>query len=306
MSDTHAVYGVTVPTPVPVLPSELAGQHVLVLPASADVEVLARAWFPGAAWDVPLTSGTVESPGRGGLLRRRSAESATTRPGLLRISVGADLTGPHPYPRAAAGLLAGDVQLYALSGSTTDQLVVGWLTAAARRVGGQVVPADRSVVIAPDPATAVNLTVWSGLALSADEMVAPVRSGLAGARLGAAQQTGPAGEGPAPSRLTAEFSYDGALVVTAGPRETMPIALADATWGPLGPWAYEVAWRPPDPRELTEQQPSHVHVVARGRVSPVVARVARGIWRRVSGTVVDDAGFVVPADELDARTSTLA
>ena len=50
-----------------------------------------------------------------------------------------------------------------------------------------------------------------------------------------------------------------------------------------------------DPEELRTEQPSPLHVIARPRVQPSIARVAAALWRGAGGTVVDSGGFLVPS-----------
>ena len=67
----------------------------------------------------------------------------------------------------------------------------------------------------------------------------------------------------------------GALTLTAQRRNAVPVAVAAQQWGEHGPWTYAVTWVPPDPSELTAEQPSRLHLIARNRVAPVVARATR-------------------------------
>ena len=288
---------------------------MLAVPAGTDVFELARAWFAHAGWDVPPTTGelTVVTRAGGGRFRGGGGGSALApRLGRLRLTATSALVGPHPHAKAADGLLARDVDLYALDQQVDDVVVLGWMTAAARRTGGAVVSADRTAVIAPDPAAAVALTLWSGVAMGPDELVPVVRPALVGARLGSPQPAGPVpADGPAPTdgpigcTLAATFEYDGTVLVTAGRRDEVPVALASLTWGLHGPWAYHVSWLPLDLEELDEAQPSRLHVIARSRIAPVVARAMRALWSHMGGAVIDDGGFLVSTGELSERSSNL-
>jgi len=293
--------------PVPTLPSELDGRHVLAVPAGTDALELARAWFVAAAWDVPPATGELSTvPRAGGGRFRGGGEVRQPRLGQLRMTATSTLVGPHPYTRTTEGLLARDVDLYALHQHVDDVVVLGWMTAAARRTGGAVVPADRTSVIAPDPAAAVALTLWTSVAIGPDELLPLVRPALVGARLGPPQPAGPApADSPVGSTLTAAFEYDGTVLVTAGPRDEVPVALSALGWGPHGPWAYQVSWLPLDPDALDDVQPSRLHVIARSRIAPVVARAVRALWSNVGGAVVDDGGFLVSVGELSERSSNL-
>ncbi|HEY0117761.1 MAG TPA: hypothetical protein VGC04_03170, partial [Cellulomonas sp.] len=200
----------------------------------------------------------------------------------------------------AQGLPDRDLDLYALDPQVSDPLVLGWMTAAARRTGGAVVSADRAQLIVPDAASAVDLTLWTGAVVPSGDLVSAVRPFLAGSR------PGPVRELPGGAyTLTSRFEFDGALTVTAQPRDAVPVAVASQRWGEQGPWTYAVTWVPPDPTELTSEQPSRLHLIARSRVAPVVARAAWAMLRVAGGVVVDDGGFPVTADDLARRGTTL-
>ncbi len=301
--NARSVYGWDVPGPE--LPSDLDGCHALAIPAGEDVRTLAAAWFADAGWEVfPLApeQASQESHGRG----RSGIPMAQSRPGRLRLAGHTALVGPvrlHTEEARAEGLPERELDLYGLPASVTDPVALGWLTAAARRTGGAVVSADRSQVIVPDQGTAVDLTLWSGAKLTASELVATVRPFLAGARVDQAQALIGAGDGA--FSVEARFEFDGALTFIAQPRDAVPVAVAAVEWGVHGPWTYYVAWVPPDPTELTAEQPSRLHLIARSRVSPVLARVVRALLQSAGGVVVDDGGFPVGPDELTRRAATL-
>jgi hypothetical protein len=280
------------------LPSELDGCHALALPAGEDVHALAVAWFATSAWEVyPIDAE------QGEVDRRSRTQEQSPRPGRLRLTARAALTGPWRIPADSArglGLPDRDLDLFALDPRLADPLVLGWMTAAARRAGGGVLSADRRQAIVPDPASAVDLTLWSGTAVPSGELVAAVRSVLAGARMRPVEQL--SGGGYA---VTARFEYDGALALTVQPRDAVPVAVAASAWGDQGPWTYQVSWVPPDASELTVEQPSRPHLIARSRVTPVVARAARTMQQVAGGVVVDDGGFPVTADDLTRRAATL-
>jgi hypothetical protein len=285
--------------PGPVLPSDLDGYHALALPAGADVRELAAAWFSDAGWEVFPLSPDLPPSGAGygsGFLTPES------RPGRLRLSGSATLVGPWHLRADDArdgGLPDRDLDLYGLPPQVADPLALGWLTATARHAGGAVVSADRTLAVVPDPAAAVDLTLWSGAVVPAPDLVATVRPYLAGARMD--QPRVVADAGPGAFAVTGRFEFDGALTVAAQRRDAVPVAVAAQEWGAHGPWTYQVSWIPPDPAELEAEQPSRLHVIARSRVAPVVARVARAMWQAAGGVVVDDGGFPVPDDELARR-----
>ncbi len=290
--------------PAPVLPTDLDDCHVLAIPSGTDVRALAVAWFVGGTWDafpVAADPAAVAAPPERRF--RAAAPETLSRPGRLRLTAHAGLVGPWPWSvrqARAQGLPDRDLDLYALDRHVSDPLVLGWMTAAARRSGGAVISADRRQVIAPDAGAAVDLTLWTGTVLSSADLVATVRPLLAGSRLGKVEQQ-PDGS----YSVTSRFEFDGALTVTAQRRNAVPVAVAGLQWGEHGPWTYTVAWVPPDPAELAAEQPSRTHVIARTRVSPVVARAARAVLGAAGGVVVDDGGFPVSEDELTQRGTTL-
>ncbi|MDC7122568.1 hypothetical protein OMK64_13585 [Cellulomonas fimi] len=313
-----------------VIPAPLVGRHVLLLPAGTDVRPLAAAWFPGAAWDrQPLDPGERPAAARPTGARFRGIVVEAPRPttGLLRLDATAALDGPvrlgEPVARAL-GLGARELDAWTLvTGAEPDaaadpdaavparsgrhELAEGWTVAAARRVAGAVLPADGSRVVAPDPAAAVDLTLWSSLPLAPQDVVPLVRPALAGARIGPADAPAPSAADPTaqPFSVSAAFEYDGVVTIRASRAREVPLVLSTVDQRQYGTWAYHVAWQPTDPTQLLAEQPSQLHLIARSRVTPSVARVAATLWRVAGGTVVDSGGFVVTPDELVDRSRDL-
>ena len=300
------------------LPGDLDGRHVLVVPRGTDLATLATAWFPDAAWTrQPVSAAEASASARpmtGARFRGITAEAVAPTPGLLRLDASASLEGPTAASRDdahAVGLASQDLDLYALvpaeQGAPLD-LVYGWMSAAARRAAGAIVPADRVRAVVPDPWSAVDLTLWSAVPLSAQDALPLIRPAMTGARVGPTDiphpQQSEDSAGPPTFSVTATFEYDGALTVRTGRSREVPVALSRLDWREYGPWSYQVTWQPPEPAELLDEHPSQLHVIARSRVQPSVARVAAALWRAVGGTVVDSGGFVVPPDELRDRATT--
>ncbi|WP_315096254.1 hypothetical protein [uncultured Cellulomonas sp.] len=297
------------------LPGDLDGRHVLVVPRGTDLVALASAWFPEAAWTrQPVSAAEASASARpmtGARFRGITAEAAAPTPGLLRLDASAALEGPTPAGRddaQAIGLATHELDLYALvptdAGAPLD-LVYGWMSAAARRAAGAIVPADRTHAVAPDPWSAVDLTLWSPVPLSAQDALPLIRPAMTGARVGPTDvpQQSQGAAGPPTFSVTATFEYDGSLTVRTGRSREVPVALSRLDWREYGPWSYHVSWQPPQPEELHNDHPSQLHLIARSRVQPSVARVAATLWRAVGGTVVDSGGFVVPPDELRDRAT---
>jgi hypothetical protein len=299
------------------LPVGLTDRHVLVVPSGADVLALAAAWFPEAAWSrLPVRAGAA---GRmtGARFRGMAAQPTGGAADLLRIDDASALEGPTPLGAATArelGLGQRDVEAYALvpadpstplQGAALD-LVTGWLVAAARRTRGAILPADRSRVVLPDPGAAVDLTLWSAVPMSAHEVAPLIRPALHGARIGAGDVPSQSQAAEGTFAITAVFEYDGAVSVRAARSADVPMVLSTLDWREYGPWAYHVVWQPTTPDELTMDQPSPLHVIARQRVSPGIARAAAALWRAAGGAVVDSGGFLVSPDELRERASNIA
>ena len=298
------------------LPRELDGRNVLVVPHGTDVVVLAAAWFPDASWTrepVSAAEAARSRPMTGARFRGISSLVTEPAPGLLRLNGAASLEGPTTAGRAeahAAGLAAPEVDLYALVPAdprASLELVYGWMAAAARRAGGSIVPADRAQVVVPDPGSAVDLTLWSPTPLSAQDALPLVRPAMTGARVGPTDvphpQQSEGNAGPPTFSVTATFEYDGAITVRSGRSTEVPVALSRLDWREYGPWSYHVTWIPPQPEELRLEHPSQLHLIARSRVEPSVARIAAALWRAVGGTVVDTGGFIVPPAELQGRVT---
>jgi hypothetical protein len=198
----------------------------------------------------------------------------------------------------ASGLpMSGPLDLFALDGEVSAQ-VRGWCIAAARHTGGAVVPANRGQAMAPDPASAVDLTLWSPEPLAPAEVLAVVRPAMVGARVQPTELPTPAGGGPQPCAVTAMFDYDGEVTLESGRSSDVPLVLSTLGWREYGPWAYRVTWQTPD-----DDADSPLAAIARQRVAPTLARVVVALLAAAGGTVVDPGGFVVSPDELARRSA---
>ncbi|WP_156044202.1 hypothetical protein [Cellulomonas sp. HZM] len=286
------------------LPAELDGMHVLALPPGADVVALARAWFGDARWErEPVAAVRVARPMTGARFRGIAVqEEQPGVQGLLRLDEEAALVGPVPLPATHEH---GPRDLYGLEhvGQAALDRAAGWMTATARHVGGLVLPADRVRAIAPDPEARIDLTLWTAIPMTTADVVPLVRPALSGARLSPVDVPAPPGGAPQPFTITAAYEYDGAVRLRMHRPRATPVALQAVDWREHGPWAYEVSWQPLEPGELTTETPSPLHVIARQRVAPSIARVTSALWRACGGTVLDGGGFVVTPDELRDRAS---
>lgn len=324
---------------VPALvPAEHTSDHVLVVPRPVDgaggpghdLPGLAGAWFDDVAW---LSAPTAAGPSRTGGGARFHGVRAAARPtaGVLRLGEEHRATGPFPLDAVAADALGcahpadawalgradgaldargvrpaahddrdGISRAFAAALPVGEELrLVGWAVAVARRTSGLLL-ADGRQVLRPDPAAAVDLSVWPARPVPAGELLEVVRAVVATSTLEAV----PGGPG---HRVLARTPYDGDLVVTQQAVGGLPRALATRPW-PDGPPATPVrlAWRPQDPYELQVSDPSGLHVIARDRARALLAKVATLLHGRAGGAVVDDAGFEVAARELELRRATPA
>jgi len=287
----------------PEFPSRLSGEPLLALAPGAPVLELARAWFPEAGWEqVPVSAAHVRlrpRPGVVGRFRAAVPEEPAAEPGRLRLVGETLLEGPHPVtgPTAHSGGLppqAFDVFLVRGDGPA-DPVVMAWLAAAARRTGGAVVLPEGGVMV-PDPSSALTMTVWSPRAVDADACLAVLRPALSGSRLTVAPTVG--SEAWA---FTARYEYDGSVRVSLARSTELPLVLATVDPGAFGVFGYRVAWSPPGVDGVEPDASLPLHAIARSRVAPSMARAVLALDGAVGGTVIDEGGFVVDADELAER-----
>ncbi|WP_415803522.1 hypothetical protein, partial [Isoptericola cucumis] len=208
---------------------------------------------------------------------------------LDRLDGGHDARGPQP---ATYDDPDGIARAFAAGLPERGELeVVRWAVAAARRAGG-VLLADGREALRPDPSSGVDLTLWTSRVLTPADLLAAVRTLVATAR---PAQDGSVG---ADYRVVAATPYDGATVVDVVRAEGWPRPVVGEQGRAV---AYRVRWEPQDAEELLVERPSGVHLIARARTRVLHARLAQELCRRVGGTVVDDDGFVVTPQALDAR-----
>ncbi|MEL7977409.1 hypothetical protein AAG589_16220 [Isoptericola sp. F-RaC21] len=317
---------------VPALvPAEHTSDHVLVVPrpdgaaADHDLTELAAAWFDDVRWLSAPSSATPSRPAGGarfhgvraaprpaaGVLRL-GEEHRATGPFLLDAAAAAALGCAHPADAWALGRADGALDVrggrpavhddrdgvaraFAAALPVGEELrLVGWAVAVARRVSGLLL-ADGRQVLRPDPGASVDLSVWPGRPVPAGELLEVARAVVATATLEAA----PGGAG---HRVLARTPYDGDLVATPEAARGLPRALATHPWPDGAPaTVLRLAWRPQDPYELQVADPSGLHVIARDRARGLLARLAALLHERAGGAVVDDAGFVASAADLEQR-----
>lgn len=341
--------------------------HLLVLPGDVgpeEVETLAASRFPRAAWEREPTAAPPRPSGGA-----RGLRVTTPPPGILRLSRHSTLIGPFLVDRSVAtavGVPASAGQAYLVQapvergdrpwpgGGDRDGLrrafpdglpvrdeerTVAWLIAAARRLGGALrtrpVGTTPSNLLVPDPAAAVDLTVWTDIWLEPEAAITVMRQALPRARLNlpTGEWSGPpAGAGdlvvPGTESLTraqrrhlhavaeaqdlrtlsdpppmegygalADLDLDGIIALEIGGETRVPPVIAQVPWAADGAVTYRVRWEPPDLADRESEVPSIQHRVARGRATPLVIALARAVHKAVGGEITDEMDFIVdPAD----------
>ncbi|KZM33570.1 hypothetical protein [Oerskovia enterophila] len=318
------------------VPEMYSSDHLLALPRSRGVarpgiEALATAWFPEAGWVSEPSSGPAERPMAGARFRGVVPDDVR-RPGVLRLTEGVEVVGPFvvPAPQSLALDLASSVaELWAVrvAHRSRDRLpaevddrdglarvfaaglpddvelrVLRWMVAAARKVGGTLF-VDGAVPLAPEPAAAVDLTLYSAQALTPDAALGSLQTVVPGARVVEVVER--------PDRLIdyaldGETAYDGALRVVVRKVDVVPAVLGALDWREYGPFAYRMSWVPADPYELEVEEPSGLHLIARSRMRASVARLASVLQGRAAGVLVDDGGFEVTSAEVDERIAAVS
>lgn len=342
----------------PLDPAE-ARHHLLALPGDVvheEVKVLAWTRFPRSV------DGATNDTGR----RDRRTTTLTRTIRLSRLST---LVGPYGVDADASrslGLPSSTGIVYALrapvergeppwpeSGDRNgfgrafpaglpvrdEARVLDWALAVARRLGGGLRTAGLgdhpATLLVPDPAAAVDLTVWSDVWLDPDDALAVVRQAVPRASLNLPStpwQGPPAGIGEAPvpgaevltpeqraavhaaadaydlAALTdpapmqaygalADLDVDGMLALEVRGEPEPPPVIAGLPWAARGAITYLVRWEPEDLDELESEHPPPAYRVARSRATPLVVAIARALHRTVGGEVTDMMGFIVdPAD----------
>ncbi|GAB2462624.1 hypothetical protein [Xylanimonas ulmi] len=340
-----------------------------------EVEVLALSRFATTRWevvprdlpgaDVPM--GRMAGPGEPGVLRvsRHTTLTGPYAPAGRGFDAGLpsgtamvfDVVCPRerwPDPPPAEGGDKDGIARAFPAGvpNREEDRVITWLIAACRRLGGAVrldvagmwddpAPAAAArvgagVVLTPDPASAVDLTLYSDVWLdpqACHRVIQSVHPRAVLATEGAPYQGPPPGIAELPlypgdtmdpqerRRLHAaaddwdiaalqephvldgfgvvvDLGHDGYLAVEVIGAETVPPLLRDLPWTRGGCVSYRVHWDPPDLIEANRERPPHSHLVARKRAAELVARVARALWDAAGGEIADESDFLVDPDDL--------
>lgn len=339
--------------------ADLFERHLLGVPddvQSFEIEALALSRFPAARWEA--------QPAEHG-----AAGAARLDPGVLRTSRHTVIRGPYA-PVAADGSTLGfgplvsmvyDVQCPRERGAAPYQgggdrdglarvfadglpvreewRVVSWLVAVARRLGGSVsfsVGDDRRSLTVPDPAVAVDVTIYSGVWLDPDAALSVCRATSPGASfssLGTPWEGPPSTTGIIPalsdSPLTPEqlaalhdradafdveamanppalsgygvevdLGRDGLVTVEVGGVQHVPLVLKGYPWAAEGAVTYLVRWTPEDLVDWQREVPSFDLRRSRTRAAGVVARLTRAVHGAVGGVVVDQDEFLLDPEDL--------
>lgn len=335
-----------------------ARHHLLALPVDVvheEVLALARSRFPRAVDEGAATGGTPQPRSR------RTTPSLRT----IRLSRLSTLVGPYGLQQdeaRALGLPGSAGAVYALRApvergdppwpESGDRLgfgrafpdglpvrdearVLDWALAVARRLGGSLRTAPGAggrpgTLLQPEPAAAVDLTVWSDVWLEPEAALTVMRQAVprAGLNLPTTAWPGPPqqiGQQPVPGAevLTAEqraavhaaadefdlatladpapmhaygaladLDVDGILALEVGTEEP-PVVVAALPWATNGAVSYRVRWEPADLDDLESERATPAHRIARSRVRPLVVAVTRALHRKVGGEVTDMMGFAV-------------
>jgi hypothetical protein len=214
--------------------------------------------------------------------------------------------------------------------------MVDFLLAVARRLCGAARFADSGVVLEPDPASAVDLTVYSNVWLDVEAGLTLARKvnpdfetamNVAHFRVPAADDvditllnlTDVLGEDErrdlhraaaavdtkstagTPSlsgyALRAGLKPGGFVWVEIGGAPT-PHALERLDWAAAGVISYTIGWVPPEPEGLLEEFPSERHIAQRTLAATLIDRVASAIHSCVGGVIADADGFAVSPTDL--------
>ncbi|MFT4286208.1 hypothetical protein [Nocardioides sp.] len=271
-----------------------ARSQALVLPADADVLGLAQAWFPEAEWITVPETRQPKPQLVGARFGKVAAAKPAVVPGLLRLTWGSRLQGPHGLDvlPATSALPDGLARVFLLDHDETEPepRLTGWLYAVARHTGGVVV-VDGTVVGSASAATTISL--YAAEPLAAEVALTLVRSAAPMARPAA-----PSAE--LPYRITVPSEFDGVIDIVAGRAAELPVSLLRLDASDYGPNVFQMTWS-----LAGAEIGSPPHRIARERSLPVLARVAAALQRATRGALVDGDGFVVPPEEVQSRASAL-
>ena len=322
----------------------------------SEVETLALSRFPAARWEVPPTE-------------ERTPDGARLVPGILRLSRHTVVSGPYaptvedgtalgfdhtvamvfdvlcprergPAPFRGGGDRDGLSRIFADGLPVREEWRVAlWLVAVGRRLGGAVrleVGGGVFSAVTPDPAVAVDVTVFSDVWLDPEAALAVCRTADRRVELAT---TGVAWEGPpattgtvpaledsplTPAQLRAlheradafdiaaltepppltgyglhvDLGKDGIVSVEVGGVEEVPLMLKGVAWADGGAVTYVIRWTPDNLEDWQRERPSFDLKISRTRASGVVARLARAVHEAVGGEIADQDEFLLDPEDV--------
>jgi hypothetical protein len=269
----------------------------------ADLDALARSWFPQAG-EISLDAIAL---GPGLFL---------TGPWAVGEVIRSQLDAPPwatsaylalcPQERAAAlppELLGIDPILDAYPAGIPhgrELEVLRFLHAAARRLAGALHLAGTAELLQPDPESAVDLSVYAPVTLTAEAVVEAI--GRDDVSLdGRTRRTWSISMPAVPVRMpttarrgrrAAVASESAGILQVISDRHPMPpLAIAGLEWAAPGARGYEIRWHPPV--EYVTGRLALAQRRVRAEVIAEVERIAREVVRLAGGVVVDDDSFLV-------------
>jgi hypothetical protein len=215
-----------------------------------------------------------------------------------------------------------------------EDRVVRWAWCVAQRVGGAIRLDPSELILAPDPASAVDLAVYSSVWLDPAAALTVARQAMPGFELDAGLEEwhGPArgnrvaadglGAGQAAFvervaeahdaqaladdvvlsgyGMRCDLGPDGAVWLEAGPAgpaRGLPPAIAGLAWAAAGVVRYRMGWLPYDADELLVELPDEPFRRLRAQMRGWVGTVARAVQAATGGEILDGGDFpVAPAD----------
>ncbi|GAA2517397.1 hypothetical protein FB389_1056 [Rarobacter incanus] len=279
-----------------------AAMHAcLAIPEHRNIVALASAKFERPQWVVTPeeSASSRQAPKMSGGARFRGAMSAPDPVDpQFALTPEIVLTGPLPLgPREAQqlGLLGVPHSIFVLPEVEPGHVAElrEWALAVAKHCWGGVIQ-ESGTILRPDPESLVDLRLYSPDPQPMSIVQEVVRSVLPRAQ--------EYQDSDGTTALYTTLEYDGTIVIKRS-RATrdLPPALATVDWRDYGPHVYEVSWIPPDPEELTQEMPSSLHMIARRRAAPMVARTMAMLQQKFEGTVLDTEDFMVQSEALQAR-----
>ncbi|WP_127573594.1 hypothetical protein [Georgenia faecalis] len=321
-------------------------RHLLVLADDVDpaeVEVLAASHFDDAGWLGPAVlrlTGAAELTGPWGLdgALRQAFDLPAWAACAFLVHCPVERSGAVPPELLGRGGLLDAFPEGAPAG--LEARVLEHLLAQARRLGGALRVAGTGAVLVPDPASAVDLTLYSPVWLEPEACVSvlagplpqvrpawddepreplPPRLEVDGPRAVAVAGMDPgerewlhaeadAFDAAALARdavlegyaAVADLGADGLVEVSVVGEPQAPGILRALPWARHGVIAYELRWRPVDPEAALGPRPPIGQRRARGRVGALIGRAAMALHGVAGGEIVDDDGFLVDVEGLRA------